>query len=333
MVRKKRRTFHHLMEDESYAIIKKHLPKEWVVRAFNSPDYGIDLVVELFEKIDENVAETLGEFIYIQVKSAKQIPVKKEKIYSVGNVAKGEWHEEKSEYIDLDVVKYSYDVNSIFTIHSLGGSVSVLLLFVDIASEDVYFINMNDYIDKLLIPQQSNYTKKQTITIKIPAFNNLKDKPIASLAFRLYGKRAKFLAAFSKFAYQKNELGYMLGFKTWPVKTYRQEFEKDITYTLRQIYKVVLLFINQIEDLEIWKFEGWAPLPEAKKNLLVLKSMLNNETVEWNVARDSIIINWHQLTNLNTMYEDLCREWFLPKMIGLLCSYPDPPIIVKAKRK
>jgi|GEM_PF-3817550 len=37
MARKKQRTFHHIMEDESYAIIKKHLPKEWVVRGFDSP--------------------------------------------------------------------------------------------------------------------------------------------------------------------------------------------------------------------------------------------------------------------------------------------------------
>ena len=76
-VRRKRRVSQHVMEEASYLIIKKHIPKEWVIREFNKPDYGIDLVIELFEKIDEDISETLGEFIYVQVKSVQQLEIKK----------------------------------------------------------------------------------------------------------------------------------------------------------------------------------------------------------------------------------------------------------------
>jgi hypothetical protein len=48
------------MEDESYQLIKKHIPKEWVIREFNRPDYGIDIVIELFNKIDEQLSEHLS---------------------------------------------------------------------------------------------------------------------------------------------------------------------------------------------------------------------------------------------------------------------------------
>ncbi|WP_228466704.1 DUF4365 domain-containing protein [Adhaeribacter swui] len=103
MVNKKRRVFQHIMEDESYQIIKNLIPKEWVIREFNRPDYGIDLVIELFEKIDDHYSETLGEFIYVQVKSLKNIKIVTEKIFSVNNVAKGVWGEDRSEYAEIDI--------------------------------------------------------------------------------------------------------------------------------------------------------------------------------------------------------------------------------------
>jgi len=66
MAHKKRRPIQHIMEDESYKIIKDALPKHWVVRDFNRPDYGIDIVIELFEFVEKEMTETLREFIFVQ---------------------------------------------------------------------------------------------------------------------------------------------------------------------------------------------------------------------------------------------------------------------------
>lgn len=242
MAKKKQRVFQHIMEDESYQIIKKLIPKEWVIREFNRPDYGIDLVIELFDKIDEQITETLGEFIYVQVKSVKHLKVKSEKIYPVGNVAKGKWKEDKSEYAEIDVVKYIFDTNSIFTIQTLGGSVSVLLFLVDIESENVYFICVNDYIDKIILPKNPKYTEQESYTITIPTLNNLVNKEISNNALKFYGKRAKLLSAFSKFSYQKNELSYLLGVKDFPIITYREELEKNKIIAQNEIIEQVLFF-------------------------------------------------------------------------------------------
>ena len=86
MARRKQRVRQHIMEDESYEVIKRYIPNNWVIREFNRPDYGIDLVIELFEKIDEQISETLGEFIFVQVKSVEKLERKIEKIYPVDNV-------------------------------------------------------------------------------------------------------------------------------------------------------------------------------------------------------------------------------------------------------
>lgn len=306
------------------------LPKEWVIREFNRPDYGIYLLIELFDKIDDQYSETLGEFIYVQVKSVKSIEITKEKIFNVGNVAKGAWSEDKSEYAEIDVVKYVFDTNSLYTIQPLGASVSVLLFVADLNSESVYFICLNDYIDKILLPKNPNYTNQESITLTIYVLNNLQNEPISNTALKFYGKRAKLLSAFSKFAYPKNEIAYVFGYKLYPIWTYRDEIEKGTSYENKAITTMLLYFISQIEDLDIWEHTEWAVLPKARSDLLKIKTLLN-DSHDFKEIRDKVIVLWHQLTNLGTMYEDLCREWFLPKMISLLTSYQTTPDIIKAK--
>lgn len=217
------------MEDESYEIIKSQIPKHWVIREFNRPDYGIDLVIELFEKIDENVAETLGEFIYVQVKSVKKLEIKRD---------------------------------------------------------------------------------------------------ISNNALKFYGKRAKLLAAFSKFSFQKNEIKHIFGYKDYPIWAYRDEIEKGKTYEPNDIKIQLLYFISQIEGLDVWEHKEWLVLPEAKRDLIKVKEFLEKEEIDLATIKDKVIVLWHQLTNLGTMYEDLCREWFLPKIISLLTSYPTIPEII-----
>lgn len=325
MKQKKQRVLQHIMEDNSYQIIKKHIPEEWVIREFNRPDYGIDLVIELFDKINDVTSETLGEFIYVQVKSVQQLDIKIEKIYPVSNVAKGKWQEDKSQYMEIETAKYPFDTNSIYTIQTLGASVSVLLFIVDLLTENVYFLSLNDYIDKIILPKKPNYTEQETLTLTIPTLNNLKDNNVSSNALRFYGKRAKLLSAFSKFYYQKNELSYLLGIKFFPVITYREELEKDRIVEPNEIVEQALFFIEQIEELDIWEYKEWAALPYAREQIVNLKEYLKSDSCDLTLAREKIIVNWHQLTNLGSIYEDLCREWFLPKTISLITSYPEVP--------
>lgn len=322
MTRKKQRVRQHIMEDESYEVIKRYIPKNWVIREFNRPDYGIDLVIELFEEINEQISETLGEFIFVQVKSAEKIERKIEKVYPVENVAKRKWKEDKSEYIEMEVVKYSFDTDSIYTIQSLGASVSVLLFLVDLESKEVFFICLNDYIDRVILPKSTDYSKQQTYTIKIPTLNRLSDVDVSNTALEFYGKRAKLLASFSKFFYQRNELDYAL-----------MGAENNNNDKQNEFIELVAYFINQIENLDIWKSAGWAILPQTKREIEILKNHVKKTDANFNEIVNLSFIMWHRLTNLGRIYEDLCREWFLPKFISSLSSYPKSPEVIKKKQK
>lgn len=299
-----------------------------MIREFNRPDYGIDLVIELFELIDKDIAETLGEFIYVQVKSVQELQLKQETIYQVGNVTKGVWKENRKSYTKLEVVKYPFDTTSIFTIQSLGGSVPVLLFVVDIKNRETYFVCVNDYIDKIILPQNPKYTEQGSLTFSIPSLNKLSNFDISNNALKFYGKRAKLLAAFSKFSFQKNEINHIFGYKDYPVWTYRDEIEKSKQYKPDEIKTQLLYFISQIEDLDIWLHNDWQVLPQAKIDLEQIKTLLKKDEIDWKIVKDRVIVLWHQLTNLGTMYEDICREWFLPKMISLMTSYPTMPDII-----
>ena len=305
MARKKQRIVQHIMEDVSYSIIEKFIPRSWVIREFNRPDYGIDLVIELFEKVDAEVFETLGEFIFVQTKSVKTLKETKEKIYPVFNVAKHRWKEDRSEYIEIDVVKYAIETNLLFTIQSLGASVSVLLFLVDLENEEVYFICMNDYIDKIILPKSSDYCNQKTYTIKIPVLNKLSNREICEIALEYYGKRAKMLASFSKFYYQKNELDYSLS----------QHIDNTKELSKEEV-ELVKYFIEQIENLDIWDYKGWRILPTTKEEINDLKTLLTNSDVDALVVHRKIHEMWHKLTNLGRVYEDICREWYLPKYMN-----------------
>ncbi len=148
-------------------------------------------------------------------------------------------------------------------------------------------------------------------------------------AMRIYGKRAKLLAAFSRFAYQKNEIMAMLNSKDYPIKTYRDGIKGKGELTQEHFYKQIVFFIEQIESLEIWKHNEWNVLPMMKDEIDKLKGYLQGDIIEWDIAYRDIIVCWHRLANLNSIYEEVCREWFLPKMIGLLSSYPEAPEIFK----
>lgn len=321
MADRKKRVRQHIMEDESYKIIRKYLPSEWVVREFNRPDYGIDIVIELFEKISPTISETLGEYIFVQVKSVEQVSPIKKKVHPVGNVSKAPWKENKSEYIALDVVKYSIDMSSIYTIHTLGASVPVILLLVDIKTENVYFICLNDYIDKILLPKNPAIFNQSNVTIEIPLYNQFKDPDVMISAFEFYGKRSKLLAAFTKFHYQKNEIAHLLNLKLYPVVTHRDSLQKE-NITEGMFYERIKYFITQIYDLDIWQFKKWEALTMTLENLIDLQTNLKNCNCEFKQIREKVIVVWHQLGNLANIYEDICREWFLPKFISLLTSYP-----------
>lgn len=132
------------------------------------PDYGIDCVVELFDYIDEakEVAETLGEHFYVQLKASESVHYTTRRAHPRGNVAKGKLSEDKAEYIDIPVANFQLDVSDLLTVELLGPAVPVLLILVDIQTERAFFVCLNDYLEKVILPEDPAFLKRGLSSFK-----------------------------------------------------------------------------------------------------------------------------------------------------------------------
>jgi len=324
--RRKRRPRQHIMEEQSRQIVRSVLPSHWVIHDFDKPDYGIDLVVEVFEKVDDSF-ETLGEYIYVQAKSVAKAKIETIKIYPVENVSRQPWHEDKGRWMDLEVVKFPLDTDLLYTVQALGTSISVMLFVVDLATRTTYYLCLNDYIEKYLLPSNPAFVDQETVTLYIPTSNILGIER-GELALALYSKRGKLLSSFSKFHFQRNELGYLFAMSCWSV-TSSTEFDATDEAAFAGSISVVQTFIDQIERLDIWDFSAWPLMRATKAQIVELRELLGRDP-KWlsaDIIRIKLSIEnlWHRLANINNIFEELVREDHLPKYVSLLMSGGAPP--------
>ncbi|WP_298973601.1 DUF4365 domain-containing protein [uncultured Psychrobacter sp.] len=313
---RKQRSLNQVKEDISFRVLREKLPQEWVVHSYGA-DYGIDCVVELFDSInnEKKLAETLGENLFIQLKSSDCIEYITRKAYKRGNVAKGGLSEDKNDYVEIQVAKFKLDISDILTVQSMGIAIPVLLVLVDTNSEKAFFVCLNDYIDKVLIPEDPNYASKGSKIIYIPIANEILNQESALIALRAYGKRSKMYGVFSLFNYQLNEIRHMQDMST-------------ISYNMFSKYDAGMIknFVDIALRQDVWSgHKFWKPMEWSYNELLVVKEELN-QGIENEDYQPSLIYCpsqvWHRLNNLSNMYEELVREWFLPTYLAMLTSYP-----------
>lgn len=165
----KRRPLQHVMEDDSVKIFQRLLPKEWVPRLYQR-DYGIDYVVELFNYVDaeQQMAETLGEHVFVQLKSVLKTEIETVKVFGRGNVAKGPLQHSTDESLTIEVIKFQIDTDTLLTVETMGPGVPVLLVLVTLDQSRAFFVCLNDLIDKVVIPEDPTYADRGSKVISVP---------------------------------------------------------------------------------------------------------------------------------------------------------------------
>ena len=150
----KTRPMSHIKGEQGVKILKEIFPASWVVREY-SPDYGIDLDVEIFEEHNGHF-RTTGEHIYFQVKATESPNFDTIKITPRFNVEK-DYKYFSGEIKTIKVIKFIIDTDLLFTVEKMGSAVPVILSVVDLTTKNAYFICLNDYIEKIIVPENSDY--------------------------------------------------------------------------------------------------------------------------------------------------------------------------------
>lgn len=348
MASRKQRSFQQMMEDQSLPIIRERLPEEWVVREYK-PDYGIDLAVEVFEYTDatQKKAETLGEFFFVQAKSTDKVEVSDVEVHPRYNVEKGALLYDRSKSKEIQVIRYRLDVSELLTVQAMGAGVPVLLFLVELETRSLYYVCLNDLIDKVILPEDPGFGEQESKTILIPVANRIaKDSGDILGPLYLYARRAKFYAAFEKFAYQRHELGYgtspLLALPP-EVPTYAAA-SQELVAMLKQFLRVALRYDfwtrsdmwtwirKGHQQLKVWEdlFDGLDEMPDAehwrrffvdeqawkKWDKAALAEVPDDVVVSLGIQE--ILATWDWLTNLSRVHEEIIRELYLPTYMAHL---------------
>ncbi|WP_089041700.1 DUF4365 domain-containing protein [Pseudomonas fluorescens] len=315
---RKRRSINQVKEEISVQVLREHLPEQWVIHDYGA-DYGIDCVIELFDFVegDATVAETLGENIFVQLKGSSSINYGTRRAYHRGNVAKGPLAESRDQYDDIPVAKFQLEMSEILTVQAMGVAVPVLLILVDTTTRDAFFICLNDYIDKVIIPEDPLYYEKGHKTINIPLANQIRLEEDRLVPLRAYGKRSKMYGAFGMFHYQHREIlrarGKML---------VAEKISPDNVIAMIRTFASISLRLDIWKGHEFWKPMAWS-YTELSDILENIQSGFALEHIDGLLEYCDMHV-WRRLANLSSMYEELVREWFMPTGLAALCSYPSP---------
>ena len=178
MAKGKVRTESHIIDQTAIRIIQSKLPKEWVIREL-TPDYGLDLDVEIFEKENGKIV-TLGERLYIQVKGTTDAKYRNVKI-NAGN-----------ETMIKKCVSFSLDTTLLKLVERVGDSLPILLAVVDINTNEAFFVNLNDYVNFVLC-NDTKWKIQTTKVISVPCDNKIENYKL----LRWYALRPKLNSFFS----------------------------------------------------------------------------------------------------------------------------------------
>lgn len=326
--RSKLRTEQHMIDADGQRLLKEKMPKAWVLREYR-PDYGLDYAVEAFcesgvDQLGKARYETLGEHFFIQLKSCRATKRGSLEIFGRDNVEKTP---EKLNFDDrvgnLETIRLSIETPELVTVQRMGAAVPVLLVVADLGAASCYFLCLNDYIDKVLVPRHGNYTDAGTRTVHIPTRNELDGTESACKALRWYSKRPKLYAAFMKFFYQERELQYA---RNGP------DFDETAKYFAQLI--CAYDFWDDVEmctaigrygtALRLFLETGSPGLMTTRSEVLdriAGGSVEQREFLQEQFRRDEVAELWRLLSTLPRIYEDVWREWLLPTALGYATSF------------
>ena len=103
----------------------------------------------------------MGEFLFVQLKSTKELAKSCLKIRERGNVEKAKDLERGQYFFELDVVKYVVDSDTIDNARLMGPSTPLILFVVETQIKEVYYICLTDYYDKILEPRGFNFSHQK----------------------------------------------------------------------------------------------------------------------------------------------------------------------------
>ena len=290
----KQRIKAHIIGDQAVRIVRNTIPVEWVARELVS-DYGIDLEVEIFEQINVWDYMTTGEHLYIQVKGKKKIEIDTNNKYK------------------KELIKHSLETSELLTVERMGSALIVLLFIVDIREENIFFVCLNDYLEKKLIDEKPNYREQNKHTIYISEKNKIDKNNIVEI-LSWYGKRINLYSFFNKISFLYSELNK----KAEDYESYIEINRKYMENLLKSeiwnntVFSQMGMIHEEINEFQKSHFEKKIKSADKEEKYEVnsLSGKFNEEQYENIEYIESL---WKQLKKLGEYYELTRSRYIIEK--------------------
>lgn len=330
----KKRPFSHVTNSAGERLLRSLLPEEWVIRNYQ-PDYGVDFAVEVFDSRGDDTF-SLGEHFLVQLKSHKEVRWVEKKIWSRKNLEKPPV-DCRSEFLSTRVIAQKVETSLIQLARSMGPAEPLILAVADVKNTEAYWVCLNDYVDKILIPEKGQLSSQDSHTIYLPCGNRIELNEQALTPLKFISRRAKLYAAFNRFRYQCNEVSHALD--QYSSLTNDLANESGPLHIISHFLRSVLAF-DFWESTDAWKALEIGHLHAATTADLVARKM-SGESLEL-ILPDSraseiggaadreesldflfdfnVRSTFSYLASLGMVFEEVCREWYLPTYLGLLAD-------------
>ena len=191
-----KRPLQHIMEEQSLAILKSKLPPSWIIRNIEK-DYGVDLEIEI---VDQNLVT--GNRIWVQLKS--QQTIKKSSTTFRLKESYPEIGVSDDQKLSVEYIPYSLSTKELE--YSLQCPFPLLLVLVDISSNEVFWLPMQDEVVGSITDRNPAWKKQQTSTVRIPLWNNLEYEAAHDYpSLRWYSMEPARMYAFTALHYYHHE--------------------------------------------------------------------------------------------------------------------------------
>ena len=331
----KKRPTSHVTDSTGMQLFRSVLPQEWVVREYQ-PDYGIDYSVEVFDSQGDGFV-TLGEHFFVQLKSHSKVQWITKEVHARYNVAKTPLKYDRRQSSRMRVIAEPLDTAELQLARSMGPATPLALVVADTTHSKVHWVCLNDFVDKVLVPEAGQDLSLQAShTVHLPDFNRIHPTDDALIPLRFLARRGKLYSAFNLFRYQRHDIQCALD--RWATGVAHQLDDPDLLRLANHFLGTVLAY-------DFWKTtHAWPAVEfthmraEATATMVAqaiagdsLDSILAHRLERADVSSSGkpkddalrflitsdIRSTFDQLSNLGDLFEEICREWFLPTHFGL----------------
>ena len=318
----KKRTSAHVIDSQGAALFKEVLPEAWVVREYQ-PDYGIDFAVEVFDPQGEDFI-TLGELFYVQLKSSCNVKRVRKKVYARGNVEKMPLKYDRDRSEEMPVIALPLETAELQLASSMGPAAPVVLIVADVTHSEVYWVCLNDYVDKVLVPEvgRDNLRCQNTHTVHLPCVNRIGlDDDGALIPLRFLARRAKLYAAFNRFRYQRNEIAH--NYRGWldASPDHHLPDYPDFLHMVDHFFRLALAY-DFWTTTHAWRIIEITHIDVKKTADEVARTIRDGHALPSREEKVRLAMyiqsTFDMLANLGNLFEEICREWFLPTFLGML---------------